>query len=130
MTCGLANVTAQASAVACASDTARNSATCMPTTGARGGLSGYRTPKRSTNGNATASSIHLGVVEATAMDQSIGKPCVTDTWRASSALIAPSARQTPATARVAIVDGNPGSCNGPSFPALLSGVLPRGPRTP
>jgi hypothetical protein len=67
--------------------------------------------------------IHRGVVEMTTVGQSRGKPCVTETCRDSRALMAPSARQTKTTARVARSDGDPRSGAIVSVRLLLSGVL-------
>ena len=74
-------------------------------------------------------------MEIRTVGQSSGKPCVTETCRDSSALIAPSVRQVTTTAKVASSDGDP--CSAESSLGLLlsvaySGFLPgrKLPRSP
>src|SRR5258708_29454530 len=105
--CGDAIAEVQASRSAWIADTEANNARCSATMGKRNGVSGNRVASRNTNGSITASRIHLGVVDAGTVSQSSGKPCVTETRRASSALIPPSTRQTHTTARLAISHGRP-----------------------
>src|SRR4051812_19915340 len=98
---GDASAVAHAVTTACSHEIARNSAACASTveTRTRGGDSA--TPTRSTSGSVAASSSQRGIVESSTTGTGSGAPCATETYRRSSALTPPSARQARTTARAA-----------------------------